>query len=194
VNEPGLWSVDVRVWHDGQCSGGATIPPYPSGDVLGSDSGRYWFAAVPDDSPRLNVASPVSGFLSFDDEVTPIVITGTVPAGLISATVDYVISMPGYILQHGQTTLDGNTYQITFDPVGLSADFPNLDLLGRDVYRAGLADTFAIGLLLRGQSESNMVYRANTITIQGDQVFVGDAPSDLSEKPNRIYLPLVLRS
>ena len=41
VDEPGLWSVDVNVWHDGQCSGGATIPPYPSGDVLGSDDGTY---------------------------------------------------------------------------------------------------------------------------------------------------------
>ena len=41
VTEPGLWSVDVHVWHDGQCSGGSTIPPYPSGDVLGSDGGRY---------------------------------------------------------------------------------------------------------------------------------------------------------
>jgi hypothetical protein len=149
---------------------------------------------VPDDSPRLNVSSPVSGFLSFDNEVTPIVITGTVPAGLISATVDYVISMPGYILQYGQAALDGDTYQITFDPVALSADFPNLDLVGRDSYQAGLSDTFAIGMLLRGQSGSNMVYRANTIIIQGDQVFVGNAPFDLPEKPNKIYLPLVLRS
>ena len=190
VDEPGLWSVDVRVWHDGQCSGGATIPPYPSGDVLGSENGRYWFYVVPGDALRLPVYAPSPGFLSFDDEVTPITIAGPVAPGLSGATVDYTISMPGYILEHGQVTPSGGEYQITFDPTALHEDFPNLDLVGRDEWRPGLADTFAIGLLLRGQSGGSMVYRANTITLQGEQVFVGDALPDL---PNKIYLPLVLR-
>jgi len=172
VNEPGLWSVDVQVWHDGQCSGGATIPPYPSGDVLGSEGGRYWFYVVPGDVPRLDVSSPSPGFLSFDNEVPPITIAGAVPAGLSGTTVDYTISMPGYILEHGQVAPSGGTYQITFDPVTLHNDFPNLDLVGRDDGSPGLADTFAIGLLLRGQSGGSVVYRANTITLQGEEVFV----------------------
>jgi hypothetical protein len=107
--------------------------------------------------------------------VIPITITGTVPAGLNGVTVDYIISMPGYILEHDQVTPSGNTYQIVFDPATLHESFPNLDLIGRDEWRAGLADTFSIGLLLRGQSGSNTIYQANTITIQGEQVFIGDA-------------------
>ena len=47
VDEAGAWTVDVRVWHDGRTSGGQTVPPYPTGDVLGSANGRYWFYAVP---------------------------------------------------------------------------------------------------------------------------------------------------
>ena len=190
VDEPGLWSVDVRVWHDGQCSGGPTVPPYPSGDVLGSEDGRYWFYVVPANSPRLDVSAPAPGFLSFGNEVTPITIAGSVPAGLSTATVDYTISMPGFILAHGQVTPSGDTYQITFDPAALHQDFANLDLVGRDEWRPGLADTFAIGLLLRGQGGDGPVYRANTITIQGEQVFVGDAVLD---RPHSVYLPLVLR-
>jgi hypothetical protein len=123
--------------------------------------------------------------------VTPITITGSLPAGLSGVTVDYTISMPGYILQHGQATIDGDVYQIVFDPATLHEDFPNLDLEGRDSPEgAGLADTFAVGLLLRGESGGNTVYRANTITIQGEQVFIGDAVFDASE----VYLPLVLRN
>jgi hypothetical protein len=80
--------------------------------------------------------------------------------------------MPGYILDHGQVMPSGGTYQIIFDPVALHEDFPNLDLMGRDDHSPGLADTFAIGLLLRGQSGGSTVYRANTITLQGEQVFV----------------------
>jgi len=192
VNEPGPWSVDVRVWHDGLCSGGATAAPFPSGDVLGSEDGRYWFYVVPGDSPRLEVSSPVSGFLSFGDAVTPITITLSVPEGLSEFAVDYTIGMPGYILEHGRVT---NTHQITFDPTALHQDFPNLDLVGRDEWRAGLADTFAIGLLLQGHGGSGVVFRANTITIQGEQVFIGDAPPGLPPQgENRIYLPLVLRN
>ena len=113
------------------------------------------------------------------------------PAGLSGATVDCTISMPGYILAHGQVTPSGNTYQIVFDPATLHQDFPNLDLIGRDTWRAGLADTFAIGLLLRGQSGSSTVYCANTITIQGEQVFIGSAPE--TELPFKVYLPLILK-
>jgi hypothetical protein len=190
VDEPGLWSVDVRVWHDGLCSGGATVSPYPSGDVLGSENGRYWFYVVPRFGPRLDVSSPTPGFLSFGETVTPIVVSGTLPAGLTGATVDYTISMPGYILAHGQATVSGDTYQITFDPAALQNDFPNLDLVGRDGHGPGLSDTFAIGLLLRGERDGETVYRANTVTLQGEQVYVGDATPGLS---HMAYLPLILR-
>jgi hypothetical protein len=192
VDQPGLWAVDVRVWHDGQIgSGGQTVPPYPSGDVLGSDEGRYWFYVVPQGSPRLDVSAPKPGFLSFDQEVTPITISGSVPAGLSGATLDYTIAMAGFILEQGQVVPSGRTYHFTFDAVALHEDFPNLDLVGRDDPGPGLADTFAIGLLLRGQRGDSTVYRANTVTIQGEQVFVGEGATDVSYD---VYLPLVMRS
>ena len=131
------------------------------------------------------------GILPFDHEVTPVIITGSVPTGLTGATVDYTIGMPGFILAHGQVTPTLGTYTIVFDPVALHDDFPNLDLVGRDDYSPGLADTFAISLLLRGQRGGETVYRANTVTIQGEQVFVGEGAADVSYD---LYLPLVLRS
>jgi hypothetical protein len=196
VDEPGLWAVDVKVWHDGQCSGGATIPPYPSGDVLGSEhgawpGGRYWFYVVDPGSPRLNVATPNPGFLSFDQEVEPITVTGSVPPGLTGVAVDYTISIPGCILEHGQVLPSGATYRVVYDPVALHEDFPNLDLTDRDDGDPGLADTVSIGLLLQGVHHDRAVYRANTVTLQGEQVFVGDADVD---PPWSVYLPVVLRS
>ncbi|MBI5567593.1 MAG: hypothetical protein HY870_22025, partial [Chloroflexi bacterium] len=145
IDEAGLWSVDVRVWHDGQCSGGATIPPYPSGDVPGSQNGRYWFYVVPGGAAPLIISSPSPGFLRFVDQVTPITITGVIPAGWSNILLDYTIAMPGYILKHAQIAASGGTFQIVFDPVALAQDYPNLDLIGRDDWQAGLADTFTIG-------------------------------------------------
>jgi len=178
--------VDVRVWHDGQCSGGATVPPYPSGNVLGSQNGRYWFYVVPGSAPRLIVTSPSPGFQRMVDQVQPITITGVIPAGWSSVTLDYTIAMPGTILKHAQVAAPGGAFQIVFDPVTLAQDYPNLDLTGRDDWQAGLADTFTIGLLLRGQSGGQALQRANVITLQGNQVNVGG--SNLTRK---VFLPLI---
>jgi hypothetical protein len=191
VGEAGLWSVDVRVWHDGRCSGGQTVPPYPSGDVLGSADGRYWFYVVPPGSQPLDVTSPAPGWLQWGQTVTPIDIQGSLPEGLSGATIEYTIAMPGYILERGQVTPAGSAYHITFDPVALQHDYPNLDLIGRDSWHAGLADTISIGLLLHGRQGDQAVYRANTITLQGDQVYVGGASTGPSQD---VYLPLVLQN
>ena len=104
--------MDVGVWHDGQCSGGAAIPPYPSVEVLGSQNGRYWFYVVPGSSSRLNVSSPAPGFLSFNNAVIPITITVQIPSSL-SAVMDYTISMPGFILEQRKVTPSGVSHQIT---------------------------------------------------------------------------------
>jgi hypothetical protein len=189
VDEAGLWSVDVKVWHDGLCSGGQTIPPYPSGDVLGSENGRYWFYVVNEDSSTLSVFSPTPGFLLYDHEVTPVVITGTVPSTFENVLVDYTISIPGYILEHGQVSPAGDVYQITLDPVTLHDDFPNVDLTGRDGYDPGLADTFTTSLLLKGQIGGLDVYLANSVTLQGQQVFVRNRSVDST---NEVYLPIIL--
>ena len=123
--------------------------------------------------------------------VTPTEITGTVPVSLTAASVDYTIAMPGFILAQGQVTPTNGVYAVLFDPVALHEDFPNLDLVGRDDFLPGLADTFHIGLLLQGQDAGKPVYRANAVLIQGEQVFVGNAPA---RPAYDVYLPLVLRS
>jgi hypothetical protein len=183
IDEPGAWSVDVNVWHDGQCSGGPTVSPYPSGDVLGSDQGRYWVYVVEPGETRLEVDAPKPGTLSFGKTVTPISIAGRVPPGLDAATVDYTISMPGYILKHGRATTSGRNFTILLDPVSLHDDFPNLDLQGRDDARAGLSDTVSIALMASGRMQGNDVFFANTITIQGQQIYVGGDGKGVSQSP-----------
>ena len=193
VGEPGLWTVDVRVWHEGQCSGGSLTPSYPEGDVLGSDDGQYAFYVVPQGAARLAVRDPTPGFLSIADEAEPITIRGTLPTGLSSVTVDYTLTMAGFVLERGQATVVGSTYQVVYDPVALHEAFPNLDLRGRDSVEeeAGLADTVAINLLLEGRGSSGIVHRANAVTLQGEHVFVDSGETGGAR---RIYLPIVLRS
>jgi len=173
VDESGAWAVDVRVWHDGQCSGGATVPPYPQGDVLGSDNGRYWIYVVDPDQPRIEINAPSPGYFSIGDTVQPVTIEGRVPANFDTAVVEYTISMPGYILEQGEVEPVDGRFEIVYDPVALHQEFPNIDLIGRDDRRPGLSDTIVISMLMTWESGPVTVSRANTVTIQGQRIFVG---------------------
>ncbi len=199
LDEPGRWTATVKVWHDGQIGSGDEVAcaqnpsdPCPTGDVLGSANGTYAFYVVPAGSPRLEVTSPVPGRLVHGVEVAPIVISGPLPGGINNPVVDYTINMAGFILEEGQAAIGGGGFSFVFDPRTLNADFPNLDLNGRDGFVPGLADTFSFGILLTGEQDGSPVNRATTLTIQGDQVYVENA-EDVVITSN-VYLPVVVRS
>lgn len=173
IDEPGAWAVDVRVWHDGLCSGGATVPPYPEGDVLGSDEGRFWVYVVEAGQPRVEINAPSPGYHDVGATVQPVTIEGRLPVELDDAVVAYTISMPGYILEQGEIEPVGRNFEIVYDPVTLRQDFPNIDLVGRDDRRPGLADTIMISILLSGEVDGATEYFANTVTLQGQQFYVG---------------------
>jgi len=110
--------------------------------------------------------------------VPPILVSGSIPSGTEGAAVDYTISMPGFILEHGQAHVSPSGYSFVFDPARLSKDHPNLDLMGRDVFGVpGLADTFTITMLLTGKRGREQVCRANSVTIQGEQVLYENDPA-----------------
>jgi hypothetical protein len=199
VDEPGLWTVDVQVWHDGQIGSGDQVNcnpadpfnptlPCPSGNVLGSDNGRFHFYVVPGNAPRLDITTPLNGYLYYRDVVDPIAVSGSIPEGLSNVSVEYTIRMPGFILEEGQAIINGNSFNFEFNPASLNEDFSNLDLISR-VDWPGLADTFSISILLRGQRGGDMEYHSNVITIQGKQVIVGE---NLHSGTARAYLPMVL--
>ncbi len=199
VNQPGLWQVDVQVWHDGTIGNGDPVDcdpaapfdptrPCPSGNVLGSSGGQYVFYVVYPGAPRLFLTAPSSGILYFRHAVSPIAVRGVLPKGFTADYVDYTISMPGVILETGRAALSGNSFSFNFDPVALQADFPNIDLNRRDDTHPGLSDTFAITLLYKGHDEDGDSYRANTITVQGDRVFAAGVPA-----AHGVFLPTVVR-
>ena len=145
---------------------------------------------VREGEPRLDVSTPPPGFLSIEGEVPPVDIAGQVPEGFSDVVIDYTISMPGFVLETGRVTPTRGVCTIRFDPTALHEDYPNLDLTEREDHLPGLSDTFAVGLLLQGEYDGDRVYRANTLTIQGERVFVG---ASLPELPYEVYLPVLLR-
>ena len=183
ANEVGCWTVDVQVVHDRPYVGnGVTPASHNTGTVLGT-GGQYEFYVVPAGSSRLAVTSPQPGFITWSDgTIEPIHIQGHAPAG--TTAIHYTIHDKGVVMGQGSVTPDaGGTFTVTYDARALNAIFPFLSLTAHEGMWEGLADEVAINLLAVGQDQQH----ANTITLIGEEVFIGTHPKQ------SVYLPVVLR-
>ena len=133
VLEPGIWTVDLEVVHDGMTSSGPTMAPYPTGTALGADDGSYKIYVVNSDHSRAHLISQEAGFVSITGEpIAPILFKGILPGEFSGAEYTYTIRMPGVILEQGLGMAEGESFSLLYDPVILNQDFPNLDLTAVD--------------------------------------------------------------
>ena len=179
VDESGIWTVHVEVLHDGNTSAGPVEPPFPTGGVLGSDGGSYRFFVVDAAAPTLNAGLDhftvadlgLSGRLD-DAEVEPIHFFLQSPAGWSDVEAHYVIRMPGFVLETGQATEANGSVEVVYDPVRLSADFPNIDLTRRQDMQSGLADEVMVTIYLSGRDASGApANAAKLLTLVGEDVY-----------------------
>ena len=189
MDEPGIWTVQVDVLHDGDTSAGPVEPPYPTGGMLGSDGGSYRFFVVDPAAPTLdagldhfNIAElTISDFdLRADPSdpstkvpsIDPIYFFLDVPAEWTDVEADYVIRMPGFILETGRATPANDKVVVVYDPVSLSADFPNVDLRRRQDREPGLADEVMVTVSLLGRDASGAPVRAaKLLTLVGEDIY-----------------------
>ena len=185
VDEPGIWTVHVDVLHDGDTSAGPVEPPFPTGGVLGSDAGSYRFFVVDPAAPTLDAGLDHFNIVElglygsnncFETnecvEVDPIHLLLDVPARWTNVEADYVIRMPGFILEAGQATPVGGKVDAVHDPIRLKADFPNIDLNNRQNGQPGLADEIMITVYLSGRDASGaLVQAAKLFTLVGEDIY-----------------------
>jgi len=189
VDEAGVWTVDVTVTHDGMTSAGPVDPPYPTGGVLGTESGRYEFYVVDPAEPRAAVNAPVPGWLQMyrDWDIVPTQITVPVPQDWTDAVLRYVITMPGWVLQTGELTSPGKAFLITYDAETLRDTFPNIDLRQPQSWAPGLSDEVFISFVISGNKGGNPVHRANVLTLHGEQIlFEGYGQPQVAATPTAL--------
>lgn len=187
ADQAGRWTVDVAVLHDRPYVGnGVTPQSHNTGTVLGT-VGRYEFYVVPRGVGRLAILSPSPGFLPWapgvpnaGDRVRPIQIRGIAPPGATS--VRYTIHDKGIVMSQGALTPDaGGAFVLTYDARVLHDTFPMLSLTAHEGLWQGLADEVSIDLLSVGGGTPY----ANTVTLIGEEVFVG------SDGRPRLWLPVI---
>ena len=175
VDEPGIWTVQVDVLHDGNTSAGAVAPPFPTGGVLGSEEGSYRFFVVGPAAPTLNAGLDYFNIADLgegDGEVDPIHFFLEVPEGWTDVEADFVIRMPGFILATGQASPANGTIEVVYDPVRLNSDFPNIDLSRRQDGQPGLADEVIVTVYLSGRDGSGTpTQAAKMLTLVGEDIY-----------------------
>jgi Carboxypeptidase regulatory-like domain len=179
VDEPGVWKARVSITFDGvlPSTSGQVEPPFPTGNVLGSRDGEFYFYVVRGGEAPLELASmpatvrPAEGPVNF--RVLP-------PLGLTDVQVTYTTTMPGFVLEEGTTF----NPLISYDAPRLAVDFPNLDLFDPNGF-AG-ADTINISLLLSGtDAAGKRRHFARQVVIQGEELQVTDQGATAPAKRRR---------
>lgn len=187
VNEPGVWTVEVRVVHDRVYPAIGSIPTsHNTGTVLGATQSRYSFYVAPKGATRLTLTSPTPGLLRWPNGLQPVVVRGLLPAGWGNTSVHYTITTPGFILAQGATTSSGGAFQVSYDPTAANRDFGVIDLRAPQEWRPGLSDQVRITLYASSAGQ----HRAATVTLFGEEVV---PERDPSIRP-RVWLPCVQRN
>ena len=179
VDQPGRYTVDLQVTYDGSTSAGQVTAPFPQGHVLGTAQGRFSVYVVSPHSPPLTVDMPRHDFLTAPADFT---VTATAPTGLTLTGGHMTALMPGVVLEDGSLTVGSNGLTYDYDPVGLAAGVPILD-----VERGGqpvAADVVTVSLFGQGTgSDGQPSYAARVVTLHGPE-FLNLTP--VAPDPNAI--------
>ena len=180
VDQPGRYTVDLQVTYDGSTSAGQVTAPFPQGHVLGTARGRFSIYVVSPHSAPLTVDMPRHDFLTAPADFT---VTASAPAGLTLTGGHMTALIPGVILEDGSLSVGNNGLTYDYDPVGLAAGVPILDVerFGQPV----AADVVTVSLFGQGtDSEGQPSYAARVVTLHGPE-FLNLTP--VAPGPNAIH-------
>ena len=165
VDQPGRYTVDLQVTYDGSTSAGQVTAPFPQGHVLGTARGRFSVYVVSPHSAPLTVDMPRHDFLTAPSDFT---VTATASNGLTLTGGHMTALMPGVVLEDGSLSVSSNGLTYDYDPVGLAAGVPILDVERNGVPVA--ADVVTVSLFGEGtDSEGRTSYAARVVTLHGSE-------------------------
>ena len=179
VDQPGRYTVNLQVTYDGSTSAGQVTAPFPQGHVLGTARGQFSVYVVSPHSPPLTVDMPRHDFLTAPADFT---VTATTSNGLTLTGGHMTALIPGVVLEDGPLTGGSPGLTYDYDPVGLAAGVPILDVERNGVPVA--ADVVTVSLFGQGtDSDGQPSYAARVVTLHGPE-FLNLAP--VTPGPNAI--------
>jgi hypothetical protein len=126
VGVTGVWTVELRVQHEGLTSAGVVQPPYPQGSVLGAVSNRFEVYVVDADAQPLEWNETRQDFPV--PASTPFNFNFSIPEGWSEAQVTHTLTLPSAIVEMGALPVSGSSFSYNFSPANINRDFPNYEI------------------------------------------------------------------
>lgn len=165
VDEPGVWTVQIRAEHNGLTSVGAVESLPPTGDVLGTEGGRFSVYVLPEGASALAWNNELRADFVIPP-ITPFNLRFEIPPDWTNVEVYHTVTIPGYVIEDSPLRATGTTVTYQYNLTNLSKNFPMLENNGQGV-GPGSADVIRLTFVLTGRDTSGrfqMSSRIFTIT------------------------------
>ncbi|MQF48756.1 hypothetical protein FIM08_02490 [SAR202 cluster bacterium AC-647-N09_OGT_505m] len=167
LDQPGLWTVELTVTHDGMTSAGPVQEPYPTGGPLTPDGLTFTFVVTDNGTKALGLTTDLiqrSPLLWYSGGIQNAHFETTMPQGWTGKTAHVTVAMPGIVLVEKDIRIEGGVtkWWLKGEEMNLLAN--NFD------YGAGLSDTITVTYYAEELSGRQA---AGTIVTHGARVPLG---------------------
>ncbi len=176
LDQPGLWTVDIGLTHEGQTSVGPVEPPFPTGGPLTPDGATFTFVVageqtqVLDIETDLTLLTPPQWYAGYPGVPTAF-FEARLPAGWSGATARVVVTMPGIVLVDEDIPVTNGAIRWDLDAPLLNRLASNFD------YESGMADTITVTVFAESTTGSGIVQATGSIVTHGARVPVAPTPA-----------------
>ncbi len=196
ADEPGVWSITA----EGVCCGRTSVGTisqlvpkerWPRGGALGLPGSSFSIPVVAKNAPPIAFDLP-PGTLAHPPR--PLLIRGQLPEKAPASEVQFIVSLPGQVIDHGVLAAHHGQFDYLYDPRRLAQRFGNLDTKIKAPHPAFEAkpawfDTVTFTFW----AGSGQGLRAGTVLLQGEEVFAQHTTgrSERDAPPPRSTMPLL---
>ena len=166
LDQPGLWTVEVRVTHDGMTSAGPVEPPYPTGGVLSPDGKSFTFVVTGPSTQNMAMTTSFADLTPPDwfNYVREGDFLAAPPNGWEGGTAKLIVTMPGTVLLDEEVSIQDGLVRWHLDAWALNALANNFDA------EEGIADTVIVTLFAEGRIAGEPASAVGSIVVHGARV------------------------
>jgi hypothetical protein len=169
VDQAGVWSVQIRAQHEGMTSAGKIEPPPPTGNIPGTNGGRFWVYVLPENTESLNWNGDTQTTISIPP-ISPYNLRFPLGEGWTNAQVYHTITIPGYVIEDGPLRLTGATFTYQYNLKNLSKNFPMLESDGQNQGPTA-ADVITLTFVVTGtDGDGRLRMSSRTFTVMYDRL------------------------
>jgi hypothetical protein len=167
LDQPGLWTVKLKIIHDGMTSAGLVEEPFPTGSVLSPDGMSYTFVVTDPQTELLTIRTdleevPPSSW--YCHNIQKAYFQAALPDSMKVERAHITVTMPGTVLVDEDLTIRSSEIRWDLDARALNKLASNFDVF------PGIADTITVTFFAEGTIEGRPVQTTGTIVTHGARI------------------------